>query len=358
MKKIIAVLLCVALVAGICSCKKNKLNAPAKIALITNIYELEEDFLNEELWQGIVSFAEEAKVEYTYYTPEAATLEAINACFDKAVEENAGIIVCMGAMFSGAVAEAQTKYPDVKIIAVDVPEKGIGTLSENTHCISFAQEEAGYLAGYGAVCEGFTHLGYFGEYESAQFSRYGYGFVQGAADAANAKEKDVTVEFAFGNDFETPEAAISAVDGWFSSGCEILLVAAGDEIVSKCAAIAVDHIGYIIGTNIDQSYLGQTFDYNPFMTSAMKGLREAVITTLDMACTNEWDVTLSGKTGAFGLESGNYLYLVEDEWLWLFEEFTIDDYNALKEKLSLNEISPSADKMPEVSGHITVVTAD
>ena len=58
--------------------------------------------------------------------------------------------------------------------------------------IAFKEEQCGYLAGYAAVKEGFTKLGFTGGGGGTNPAccRYGYGFVQGA-DAA-AKELDET----------------------------------------------------------------------------------------------------------------------------------------------------------------------
>lgn len=347
-RKIFAILLCITTVVGICSCKKNNLGlvkGKSKIALITGVQELELDFLNEEVWQGIVAFGDENEVEYTYYTPQEATVDKIYSTFELAVNEGADVLVCMGPMFSGAIKKMQENYEDIKIIAIDVAEASIGTLGKNTHCVSFKQNQAGYLAGYAAVKDGFTKLGFYGEYDIERYSGYGYGFFNGVVDAAKEDDIKVELDFAFGNEFDSAEQGVEAVGSWYKNGCEIVLVAGSEETVRTIAESAVENFAYIMGTSIDQSYLGQTFDYNPFMVSAMKGLREAINTTLERAATKQWEEELSGKTAFFGLENGNYLYLNEDEWLWLFEKFTLDEYWTLKESISSEEISVEKNKI-------------
>ena len=251
----------------------------------------------------------------------------------------------MGPMFSGAIAKMQQNYDDIKIIAIDVAEASIGTLAKNTHCVSFKQNQSGYLAGYAAVKDGFTKLGFFGEYDIERYSGYGYGFFNGAVDAAKEDNVKIEFDFAFGNEFDSVEQGIEAVDGWYKNGCEVVLAAGTENTVSAIAKSAVENFAYVMGTSIDQSYLGQSFDYNPFMVSAMKGLREAVNTTLERAATKQWEEELSGKTNFFGLENGNYLYLNEDEWLWLFEKFTLDDYWSLKENISAGQVSIERTKL-------------
>lgn len=65
-----------------------------------------------------------------------------------------------------------TEYPDVHFIAVDVNGFDIdsenGTIPENVFCVTFKEEEAGYLAGYAAVKDGFTKLGFLGGWAEAR----------------------------------------------------------------------------------------------------------------------------------------------------------------------------------------------
>jgi bmp family protein len=351
-KKIIAGLLCA---AALCSagCKENEnlqngIQEPiSKIALITDVIELEEDFHTAAVWQGITTCGDANNIEYARYRPEQATVDAICAQFDSAVAEGAKVIVCKGTLFSGALAKMQEKYPDIKFIAIDVPEASIGQLAENTHCVLFRQEQAGYMAGYAAVKDGFTKLGFLGEFEAENYSNYGYGFVQGASDAAAQTNTHIDLTFSYASDYSSTEDALAQLDAWYAAGTEIVMVSANDSFVKSAAELAVKNFRYIIGTNIDQSYLGSNFDYNPFMTSAMKGITEAVDATLEMVLAGNWKSHLGGQTIRFGLQNGNYLYLPESEGLWLFEAFTLEDYTNLKGNLSSGSITVN-NTMPKV----------
>ena len=274
-------------------------------------------------------------------------MDAICAQFDSAVAEGAKVIVCKGTLFSGALAKMQEKYPDIKFIAIDVPEASIGQLAENTHCVLFRQEQAGYMAGYAAVKDGFTKLGFLGEFEAENYSNYGYGFVQGASDAAAQTNTHIDLTFSYASDYSSTEDALAQLDAWYAAGTEIVMVSANDSFVKSAAELAVKNFRYIIGTNIDQSYLGSNFDYNPFMTSAMKGITEAVDATLEMVLAGNWKSHLGGQTIRFGLQNGNYLYLPESEGLWLFEAFTLEDYTNLKGNLSSGSITVN-NTMPKV----------
>ncbi len=77
----------------------------------------------------------------------------------------------------------------------DDPDPDVkGNILTNVAGIAFEEAQSGYFAGYAAVMEGYTKLGFSGGGGGTNPAccRYGYGFVQGANAAA--AEKDVQVE--------------------------------------------------------------------------------------------------------------------------------------------------------------------
>ena len=86
----------------------------------------------------------------------------------------------------------------------------------------------------------------------------------------------------------------------------------------------------------------------------MKGLREAVDATLEMALAGVWEEQLGGKTLYFGLQNGNYIYMPEYEATWLFKDFTLEEYHTIKTKISQGEILIDGQKTPEVSNLVTL----
>ncbi len=351
LKSILVFVLVVAL-ASFSGCKTNDAQTGivepiSKIALITMDTELETDFRYASVWEGVVSCGEANGISYGYYQPENMTEEKITAQFTAAISQGATVVISMGDEFAPVIAKMQGAHPNVKFIALDVSEADIGTVASNTHCVMFRQCQSGYLAGYGAVKDGFTKLGFLGDHKANAYSNYGYGFVHGANDAAVALNKNIEIKFGYISDYASREEALTAVEGWYAGGTEIILVSSADEFAGQCAQKAVDHLGYLIGTNNDQSYVGETHDYNPFMTSAMKGIAEGVDATLEMLLAGEWTEKMGGMVAYFGLQNGNYVYLPDSEGLWLFKDFTVEDYNTLKNKIAAGEIVVVGDRMPE-----------
>ena len=168
------------------------------VAFVTDVGNIDDQSFNQYTWQGVQDFCSANSLNANYYRPtedsDAARLEQM----DNAVNDGAKSIVVAGYLFGNAIAEAQEKYPDVQFLALDVSASDLGDKAPtaNTALITYKEEQAGYLAGYAAVYDGYKELGFLGGMAVPAVIRYGYGFVQGA-DAA-AKEigaTDVNIKY-------------------------------------------------------------------------------------------------------------------------------------------------------------------
>ena len=149
-----------------------------------------------------------------------------------------------------------------------------GNILANVAGIAFQEEQAGYLAGYAAVKDGFTKLGFSGGGGGTNDAccRFGYGYVQGANDAA--KELGITVDmnysWEYGATFSASTELQTMISGWYANGTEIVFACGGSMFQSISAAASAND-GYVIGVDVDQSAESDTV-----VTSAMKGLSDAV----------------------------------------------------------------------------------
>ena len=167
-----------------------------EIAFVTDIGQLKDKSFNQGTWEGLKRFAYENEKSYKYYQPANANNATDNDRYDAmkaAVDSGAKIIVCAGFMQANALEKAAKEFPEVKFVFIDGWAMGL----ENVTAIIFQEEQAGYLAGYGAVKEGFTKLGFTGGGGGSNpaCQRFGYGYIQGANDAA--KELDIKVSMKY-----------------------------------------------------------------------------------------------------------------------------------------------------------------
>ena len=314
-----------------------------KVALTCDTGTIDDESFNQACWTAVSGYMGD---DCQYYIPEAdASDEDRETMIRLAVNEGADVIVCVGYLYGASLAWAADQYPNVKFIAVDVTQVDIGTdtIPANCYCITFKEEQAGYLAGYAIAKDGKTKLGFLGGMAVPAVIRYGYGFVQGADAAAQELGQNIEINYFYGGQFYGDANITSRMEGWYSNGTQVVF-ACGGGIYTSAVEAALKNNGYVIGVDVDQNYIGAngvadgTYAYNPFITSAMKGLSEAVNTALADIDAGSWG-DIAGSNGNFGLEDGDYIGLPTDADSWNFESFTTDEYEEVKGKIKSGEIT-------------------
>lgn len=332
-------------------------NSDKKIAMITDSGDITDESFNQITWETCVAYGEANGIETQYYKPaEDTDEERINAV-DLAVAEGATVVVMPGYLFGPAIAEEQDLYPDVTFIAVDVTEGDIVNLAgenvalgSNVYICSFQEEQAGYLAGYAAVKDGYTSLGFLGGIAVPAVIRYGFGYIQGINAAAEEMGVDVDVKYYYGGQFYGDDAITARMEGWYADGTQVVF-ACGGGIYTSAVDAAAQYDGKVIGVDVDQfPKIGDAC-----ITSAMKGLGSAVEAALDAYTSGNWS-SIGGKSEQLGLTQGDYLGLPTADASWGFKTFTKDEYETVLNGIKDGSITVSNDteNQPEVGSHVTV----
>jgi basic membrane protein A len=346
MKKLLAMLFLAVAALVFVSCDKEE----AEIALVTDVGTIDDESFNQASWQGVKKYAEEKGKTYRYYQPKKDSNEARLASIRQAVRNGAKIIVCPGYLFIEALGEAQNTYPDVKFVLLDgAPEE----IEDNLYCVLFKEEQAGFLAGYAAVMDGYTKLGYLGGMEVPAVQRFGYGYIQGIDYAAKEKDIQVTINFHYGGKFEGTPEITARMETWYKNeGIEVVFACGGGIYTSAVeAAGKVTPNGKVIGVDVDQAHVSELV-----ITSAMKGLEASVYDAIDKFYNNKWD-TIGGKSVSLGLEDGpDFVGLPTTDSSWRFQTFTKAQYETLKTKIidGTIEISDKLEKPTVDPEHTTV----
>jgi basic membrane protein A len=284
---------------------------------------------NEATWESITSYAAEHDMEYKYYKNPDSTKDEYLASIETATSEGAKIIVLTGSNFETTVYEAQSTYSDVDFLILDgVPNDGKTkyATTSNTVSIIFAEEESGYLAGYAAVMDGYTKLGFMGGKNLPSIKRYGYGFIQGAAQAAADKETKIEMRYTYTESLDESDDIKDKAAKWYEDGTEVIFTAGGSMNKSVMSA-AEEAGGKVIGSDVDQSSLSSSV-----ITSAKKDVGTAVTKVLK----SYGDGNFVGGT-AFNYAAKNNGVSLEIDNAG-FNIFTEDDYNKIFKKLSGGKI--------------------
>ena len=314
------------------------------IAQVCDVGTIDDESFNQGCWEAVQAFGEANGIAVEYYLPSDDNDEERQTLIRNAINDGANTVVCVGYLYGPALAWASEEYPDVNFIGVDMTAADIGTetIPGNVYCITYKEEQAGYLAGYAAVKDGFTELGFLGGMAVPAVIRYGYGFVQGADAAAQEMGANIHINYWYGGAFSGDANITAKMESWYSGGTQVVF-ACGGGIYTSAVEAAVKYDGKVIGVDVDQNYIGEQdvesgkYSYNPFVTSAMKGLNEGVTDALDHVMNGTWS-NIAGTNGVYGLQEGDYVGLPTAEGSWNFSTFTVEEYEAVKEQIRSGEI--------------------
>ena len=367
MKKILALLLALVMVLSLAACG-SKAEAPAadagkttnaadsipdemtssdgkyQIAFVTDVGQLKDKSFNQGTYDGVKLYAANAGKSYKYYQPAGGDQATDDDRYDAmklAADNGAEVIVCAGFMQGTALAKAAAEFPDVKFVFIDGWALGMN----NVAGICFREEQCGYLAGYAAVMDGYTKLGFCGGGggTNAACDRYGYGFVQGA-DAAAAKlgvKVDMNYSWLYGSSFQASNDLQTMAAGWYTNGTEVIFACGGSMFQSIAAAASAED-AKVIGVDVDQSFESPTV-----ITSAMKGIGEAAQQALTAAESEEsWtafigdgsaSITLGAAENAVGLPTAT----------WSLTGWSVAEYEAMLADIVAGKVVIDGSDVPE-----------
>ena len=306
-----------------------------EIAFVTDVGALKDKSFNQGTYDGVKLYANANNLSYKYYQPANGDQATDDDRFDAmkaACENGAKIVICAGFMQENGLRMAAKAYPNVSFVFVDgypvSEEAGVegSPALKNVAGIAFQEQQCGYLAGYAAVKEGYTKLGFTGGGggNNPACCRYGYGFVQGASAAAKELNTKVEMNYSwlYGASFQASPELQTMANGWYTNGTECIFACGGSMFASVAAAAAAND-GKVVGVDVDQSFESPTV-----ITSAMKGIGEAAQQALKAAESEDsWNafigdgntsITLGAAEGAVGLPTAT----------WSLEGWTVADYEA------------------------------
>ena len=309
-----------------------------QVAFVTDVGQLKDKSFNQGTFDGVKLYANANGKSYKYYQPANGSEATDDDRYDAmkaAVEGGAEVVVCAGYLQEAALRKAAMEFSDVPFVFIDGypltedPENPDSAILTNVAGIAFNEEQAGYLAGYAAVKDGFTKLGFSGGGGGTNPAccRFGYGYVQGANAAAAELGTNVEMNYSwqYGATFSGSTELQTMISGWYANGTEIVF-ACGGSMFQSIAAAASANDGYVIGVDVDQA--GES---DSVVTSAMKGLSDAVQWAVGHVYDGTFD-TIGGTATSLGVKE-NAVALPTADSSWRFETFTVEEYEGLYQQM-------------------------
>ncbi|MBR5121666.1 MAG: BMP family ABC transporter substrate-binding protein [Oscillospiraceae bacterium] len=347
MKKVLSLVLCLAMLLSVMSFVACGGESTYEIAVVTDVGQLMDKGFNQGTWEGAEAYAKANGKTYKYYQPANGSDATDNdriAAMRQAITNGAKVIVAPGFLQATAMTTVALEHPEVKFVFIDgwTLTDAEGNALPNVTAVIYKEQESGYLAGYAAVMDGYRKLGYTGGGGGSNpaCNRFGYGFVQGAEAAAKAlglAKGDVVVKYSYqhGASFSASAELQAQINGWYSGGTQVVFACGGSMFESVKAAAEANPGTKIIGVDVDQSFASELV-----ITSAVKGLKESVEIVLGQYYAGKWDAELAGITQNLGAaDDATGIPIATSR----FTTFTAEAYNELFGKIKSGEIVPDAE---------------
>lgn len=311
------------------------------IALVTGASGTESG-ADAMLWQGVQTFASAYGYTATTQTAEGDSSADVETALRTAAESGAKLVICRGDAAATALYRIQENYPDVHYLLFDDEPHNDDYSAYKTanlvHCVLFQEEQAGYLAGYAAVIDGYTSLGFVGAREIPGIVRYGTGFLQGAEAAAEQQGETVNLKFWFADTYDENDAVTQRMADWYNGGVSLIFVSGGT--LYKSAAQAAEQTGgKVIAGDTNVTELSDSI-----LASAVKCYNAAVQRQLyEFFTAGSWSTQNAGQTERVGITNAEVA--LESDTSWRLDSFTLDDYRSLYEDLrtSVKRVDAYAD---------------
>lgn len=311
------------------------------IALVTGASGTESG-ADAMLWQGVQTFASAYGYTATTQTAEGDSSADVETALRTAAESGAKLVICRGDAAATALYRIQENYPDVHYLLFDDEPHNDDYSAYKTanlvHCVLFQEEQAGYLAGYAAVIDGYTSLGFVSAREIPGIVRYGTGFLQGAEAAAEQQGETVNLKFWFADTYDENDAVTQRMADWYNGGVSLIFVSGGT--LYKSAAQAAEQTGGKVMTG-DTNVTALS---DSILASAVKCYNAAVQRQLyEFFTAGSWSTQNAGQTERVGITNAEVA--LESDTSWRLDSFTLDDYRSLYEDLrtSVKRVDAYAD---------------
>jgi len=293
---------------------------------------------NAMVWQGVQSFSQRFGYEAASYVAADGSTEAAVEAVRQAAESGAAIVVCQGDAMACAVYSLQSTYPTVSYLLLDDephnPDYSLYSTSNNVHCVLFREEQAGFLAGYAAVTDGYTDLGFLGGPQNPGTVRYCTGFLQGANAAAAEEGVQVQLRSWFCGVSNGSSEITGRMSGWYSDGMQLIMVSGGT-LAQSC----IDAAGQLDGNAKVITTDSAPEDWNDtILASAIKCYNAATQQYLYrfFAAGGDWEAEWAGQSSVMDVMTGGVGFVSEG---WRLDSFSQSDYAQIYEQLRVSELT-------------------
>ncbi len=265
--------------------KFEKLDTDLKVGMVVGKGTIDDRSFNQGTWEGISGTVKDCKYLKPAGETEADYTKEMGNLYDAGFKS----IMLPGYYFETAVFKAQDKYTDANFVILDgAPNDGQGTtkIGDNTVSITFAEQEASFIAGVAAAVQiKDGEFGFLGGMALPAVQRFEKGFRQGIDYAntnlaTNVSLKDENVVYQ--GTFDDKAAGQQIAAQMYDRGVKVIFAAAGGTGIGAITEAKQrannGQEAWVIGVDSDQ-YADGIYNVDTqesvILTSAIKYLDQA-----------------------------------------------------------------------------------
>ncbi len=244
-----------------------------KVGLVTDIGGLNDHGFNHLSYQGLLQAESQLGVKGTVLQSQSGADYIPN--LTRLAQAGNKLVIAVGFLMAQPLQTVATKYPNVHFAIIDSPGGTAPDTAKNIEGIDFAEQQAGYPAGYLTglylKSKGYTTASTVGGQSIPPVDLYIAGF-QGGVKAADPSAKLLN---AYSQDFVAEDKCKELALNQINAGSKVVFQVAGACGLGAISA-AVQNKDQAIGVDADQSYLSPTY----VLTSAEKKVDTGVFTAI------------------------------------------------------------------------------
>lgn len=272
-------------------------------ALVLDVGGLGDQSFNDSAYRGLQRANADFGTGNEYLESSSPTDYVAN--LTQLAENSFTPVFAVGFLMTDALAEVAPQFPDTNFAIVDSVVEG----QENVTSLTFRDEEGGYLVGVvaGAMTQEDTNfttsdeqvVGFLGGQESDLISTFQAGYEAGVA--ASCPDCEVIVQYAgtTPDAFNDPARGSEIARQQINEGADVIYHASGATGAGLFEVAGEEDI-FAIGTDSNQA---EAFPEAPILTSAIKGVDNAVYRTIEQQINGEFP---GGEVIDLGLAEGGY----------------------------------------------------
>jgi len=252
-----------------------------KVGVVTDMGGVEDKSFNATSWAGVERAVKELGVDGTYLESRSQTDYATN--ITQYINQNADLIVTVGFLLADDTAEFAERHPEVNFAIVDFP-----SLGDNVRGLTFATDEAGFLAGYAAAAATKTgKVATFGGINIPPVSIFMVGFEYGVNHYNQKHGTNIEVlgwETAantgvFVGNFDSTDDGRRVAETFMNEGADVIMPVAGPVGLGSAQAVRERGNAWIIGVDTDWTVSAPEYK-DLILTSVLKNMDVAVFDSI------------------------------------------------------------------------------